>query len=455
MTEQADQGSVAVLGGGLAGMTAAFRLANRGHAVTLIERRPYLGGRAYSFTDADTGQQVDNGQHVFLGCNTEYIRLLRDLGTLERTSRQRRLRIEVRSPGGKTGVLAGRPLPVPLHLLDSLARYPHLSWFEKLLAVPALLRMRSDRHRDRPGLQTQSFGSWLRRNKQSAHAIANFWDLIIVPSLNDHADDVSASMGFMVFQEALLKTNSGANVGYARSGLSDLMGTPMAEKLASLGVDVKLGRTVESIAIGDDGRVESVALAVGESVKSDSYVSALPPDVLREALPKSTQARADLEAAANHTWAPIVNLHIWYDRPVADFDFAAFVDSPVQWVFNKTRIASLPGPGQYLTVSLSAAWEYWPMSKDELRGLFIPALADAIPAATAATVERFIVVKEQRATFRSLPGIADNRPPATTDIPNLFLAGDWTATGWPSTMESAVRSGNNAANAIANSGIGA
>jgi uncharacterized protein with NAD-binding domain and iron-sulfur cluster len=143
-----------------------------------------------------------------------------------------------------------------------------------------------------------------------------------------------------------------------------------------------------------------------------------------------------------------VNLHIWYDRPVANFEFAAFVDSPVQWVFNRTRIAGLPGPGQYLTVSLSAAWDYWPKSKDELRELFIPALADAIPAAKAATVERFIVVKEQRATFRSLPSDADNRPPASTNIRNLFLAGDWTATGWPSTMESAVRSGNQAVETI-------
>ena len=429
-------------------MTTAFRLASLGYGVTLIERRPYLGGRAYSFTDPESGAQIDNGQHVFLGCNSAYIGLLRDLGTLDRTSQQRRLRIEVRSPRGKTGVLSGQPLPVQLHLLGSFLRYPHLSWADKLRAVPALLRIRSDRNRDRLELRQQSFGDWLRRNRQSKHAIANFWDLIIVPSLNDYSDNVSASMGFMVFQEALLKTNSGANVGYARAGLSDVMGTPMASKLASLGVDLKLGRTINNIDVGDDGSVASVTLAGGESVTSDNYVGALPPDVMRELLPESTQARADLAPAANSAWAPIVNLHVWYDRPVADFEFAAFVDSPVQWVFNRTNIAGLPGPGQYLTVSLSAAWDYWPMSKDELRELFIPALAKAMPAAGEATVERFVVVKEQRATFRSLPGMTNNRPPTITSLPNLFLAGDWTDTGWPSTMESAVRSGNNAAEAI-------
>ena len=243
-----------MLGGGLAGMTAAFRLAERGHRVTLIERRPYLGGRAYSFTDPDSGQQVDNGQHVFLGCNTAYIGLLRDLGTLERTSQQPRLRIEVRSPEGKIGVLSGLPLPAPFHLLASFVRYPHLTWADKLRAVPALLRIRSDRRRDRPELRRQSFGDWLRRNKQSKRAIAHFWDLIVVPSLNDYTDNVSASMGFMVFQEALLKSSGGANVGYARAGLSDVMGTPMAARLESLGVDLLLGRTIEkmsSISLSD------------------------------------------------------------------------------------------------------------------------------------------------------------------------------------------------------------
>jgi uncharacterized protein with NAD-binding domain and iron-sulfur cluster len=165
-------------------------------------------------------------------------------------------------------------------------------------------------------------------------------------------------------------------------------------------------------------------------------------------LPEALRTSDAFAAASTHTWAPIVNLHVWYDRRVADFVFTAFLDSPVQWVFNRTRIAGLAGPGEYLTVSLSGAWEYWGQSKAELRALFIPELSRLLPAAREARVDRFIVVKEQRATFRSLPGGPANRLGATTPVANLVLAGDWTDTGWPATMEGAVRSGEAAANAV-------
>ena len=441
-------GTVAVLGGGLAGMTAAWRLTERGYGVTLIERRPYLGGRAYSFVDHETGEQVDNGQHVFLGCCTAYAGLLRDVGTLEGTARQRRLRVEVRAPGGKRGALAGLPLPAPLHLLPSFLRYPHLGLRDKLRAVPALLRIQRERNRDRATLRSQSFADWLHCNGQSDRAIANFWDLLIVPALNDASADVSASMGFMLFQVALLQNAHGADVGFARAGLSDVMGTPIAARLEERGARVLLGRAVERLVVSDEGEVDAVVLSDGDQLEADWYVSALPPDTLLGLLPERWATHEALATAATHTWSPIVNLHVWYDRPVADFDFVAFVDSPVQWVFNRTRIGGLSGPGQYLTVSLSAPWEYWPMSKEALRERFLPELARLLPPAENATVERFIVVKEQRATFRSSPDGPDNRLSVWTPLSNLLLAGDWTDTGWPSTMESAVRSGNAAAAAV-------
>lgn len=440
--------SVTVLGGGLAGMTAALRLAEAGHLVTLIERRPYLGGRAYSFVVSETGTQVDNGQHVFLGCCTAYAQLLNDVGTLDQTFRQSRLRIEVRAPNGKRGVLTGLSLPAPLHLLPSFLRYPHIGWREKLRAVPALLRIQRERNRDRPGLRAMSFADWLRQNGQSPRAIANFWDLIVLPSLNDSSENVSASMAFMLFQVALLQNAHGADVGYAKPGLSDVMGEPIAARLHELGATLMLGRTIDHLTIDDSGRTTGLTLADGEAVSADFYVSALPPDAMLGLLPKRWRDDPALALAAKHTWSPIVNLHIWYDRPVGDFDFVAFIDSPVQWVFNRTRIAELPGPGDYLTVSLSGAWEHWPKTKDQLREIFLPELELLLPQAKDAQVERFVVVKEQRATFRSLPGAPDNRLPTRTPIANLVLAGDWTDTGWPATMESAVRSGNAAAAVI-------
>jgi squalene-associated FAD-dependent desaturase len=440
--------SVVVLGGGLAGMTAALRLAETGHTVTLVERRPYLGGRAYSFVDSETGAEVDNGQHVFLGCCTAYTQLLSDVGTLDRTFQQLRLRIEVRAPDGRRGVLSALPLPAPLHLLLSFLRYPHINWREKLRASLALLRIQRERDRHRPGLRAMSFADWLRANGQSSRAIANFWDLIILPSLNDSSENVSASVAFMLFQVALLQSAHGADVGYAKSGLSKVMGEPIATRLRELGVTLMLGRTAKHINIEPGGRASGVALANGETVTADYYVSALPPEAMLTLLPKRWRDDPALAPAATHTWSPIVNLHIWYDRPVADFDFLAFINSPVQWVFNRTRIGELQGRGDYLTVSLSGAWEHWSKTKDNLRELFLPELERLLPQAKGASVERFVVVKEQRGTFRSLPGAPENRLGARTPVANLVLAGDWTNTGWPATMESAVRSGNSAASSI-------
>ena len=430
-------------------MAAAWRLTAQGHRVTLVERRPYLGGRAYSFIDKETNTQVDNGQHVFLGCCTSYIRFLREVGTLELTHRQPALSVEVRNGQGRRGVLRSLPLPPPLHLLPSLLRYPHIGWREKLRAVPALLKLWRIPFRDRPELEQESFYDWLRRNGQSDHAIDNFWDLITVPTLNDSARNASAAMGIMVFQIGLLRDRHGADVGYARTGLSEVMGTAVEQRLRERGANLLLGRTVSRLLTDDALSVTGVELTGVERLEADWYISALPSDVLMDVLPPAVRELPEFAPAANHTWSPIVDLHIWYDRPVADFEFAAFVESPVQWVFNKSRIMGQEdGSEQYLCVSLSGAWEFWPKSKQELHELFTQELERLLPRAREANIVRFLVVKEQKATFRSLPNTSAYRLPAETPLANFFLAGDWTDTGWPATMESAVRSGETAAERV-------
>ena len=209
-----------------------------------------------------------------------------------------------------------------------------------------------------------------------------------------------------------------------------------------------LGRGVKSLTVGNvDGMPSAtgVLLTNGHIVNADYYVSALPPQAMLNLLPQHWKDHSWFAPAGSHTWAPIVNLHIWYDRTVGDFDFVAFVNSPVQWAFNRTRIANLKSPGDYLTISLSGAWKYWPKSKSQLRELFLPEIERLFPLAQDAEVVRFLVVKEQRATFQSLPGKTGNRLGTHTPIANFLLAGDWTDTRWPATMESAVRSGNAAA----------
>ena len=202
----------------------------------------------------------------------------------------------------------------------------------------------------------------MRSHWQSERAIDAFWDLLIIPALNDSAEDVSASAGFMLFQEALLRDRNGANIGFAKAGLSAIMGDAVRERLTNAGADVMLDRTADAIVV-EDGRLAGVRFTDGETLPVDACVSALTPDVLLRLLPEELREHAALAPAATHTWSPIVNLHVWYDRQIADFEFLAFVDSPIQWVFNRTEIAGLEGPGQYITVSLSGAWEFWPMSK--------------------------------------------------------------------------------------------
>jgi squalene-associated FAD-dependent desaturase len=437
-------------------MATAWRLLTSGYSVTLVERRPYLGGRAYSYQDKETGLQIDNGQHVFLGCCTAYTGFLQEIGTLELTSRQPSLHVQVRDAAGKAGFLSAVPLPSPLHLLPGFLLYPHISFMDKLRAIPVLLRISRTKNRDNPELQNEDFESWLRRHHQSERAIRNFWEFIILPTCNDPANAVSASTAFMIFQVGFLESRHNANVGFARAGLSDVMGTAAERKLQERGATLLLGRTVKQLLIGDNGALSGVELADGERLEADWYVSALPAHALPDLLPQTGGESSIATATAAHTYAPIVNLHVWSDRPVADFEFAAFVGSPVQWVFNKSRIMGEDGPGEYLTASLSGAWEHWPESKEALQERFTKELAQLLPRARVARVVRFQVVKEQRATFRSLPGTTNLRLPAQTSIRNFVLAGDWTDTGWPATMEGAVRSGETAAaHIMSSSGAGA
>ena len=440
---------VAVLGGGLAGLSAARRLLEHGYGVTLVEKRPFVGGRAYSFLDGREGVEVDNGQHVFLGCCTYYIDFLRTIGALDDAYLQDSLRTEV-VLDGKSGVLSSVPFLGALHLLPSLLRYPHLSLREKFLAVYGMLNVKlTDRSKRSHRLDRESGYDWLRRHRQSDRAIRNLWDLIILPTLNDHVGDVSADMTLMTFQVGLLGRPGDAAIGLSRVGLSSLNGEPARRFVEEGGGELRLGRSVKSVGVVD-GAVSGVQLSDGVSVMADAYVSALPFDVLLQVLPDEVARDPFFSRAAGLRSSPIVGIHLWYDRPIMDQEFVAFLDSPVQWVFNKSRIQGDGAvDGQYVCISLSGAWQYIDTPKDELREIFVHEMARLFPRARGASVERFLVVKERHATFRSVPGAAAHRLPQETPIPNLFLAGEWTETGWPSTMEGAVRSGVFAADRLA------
>lgn len=448
MSGSSDRKSVAVLGGGLAGLSAARSLVERGFGVTLVEKRPFLGGRAFSFYSPDTGMEVDNGQHVFMGCCTYYIDFLRALGSYGDAALQDSLRAEVILDGNR-GTLSSLPLLGPLHLIPSFIRYPHLGPGDKIRAVWGLLRAGlTDRRKNVESLDSQTFYDWLKRHHQSEQGIENLWNLIILPTLNDDARSVNADMALMVVQQGLLKKPRDAAIGYARVGLSSIAGVPGLRFIEDNGGTVMRGKTVRSLALDGD-RICGARLSDGTTLQADAYVSALPYETLLDLLPPKLATDPFFEPIAGLTSAPIVNVHLWYDRKVMEDAFIAFLDSPIQWVFNRSLIqGSVNSPGQYVCISLSGAWEYIDRPKDELRKLFEEEMRRVFPLARGAAVQKSLIVKHPNATFRCVPGVARHRPSQVTPIDNLFLAGDWTDTDWPSTMEGAVRSGVYAARAL-------
>ena len=440
--------SVLVLGGGLAGLSASLRLLQHGLRVTLVEKRPFLGGRAFSFRDHETGEEVDNGQHVFTGCCTYYVDFLKAVGVLDRVYFQPRLRVEV-VRNGRAGVLASTPWLGRFHLLPSFLRYPHVGLRDKLLALYGLTKAGlADRSKHGAALDAESCYDWLKRHHQTERTIDNLWELIVLPALNDSVRDTSADMALMIFQEGLLSKPEDAALGYPTVGLTPLNGEPSQRCIEKAGGELALGRSVRAIRV-EDGGVTGVELSGGRAAKADAYVSALPFGALLDVLPPEVSGSPFFEPASRLTSSPIVDIHLWYDRPVMDSPLAAFLDSPVQFVFNKSLIQGSNGRGQYLCISLSGAWSYIDRPKDDLVEEFGAEMARLLPKAREAALERSLVVKETRATFRSAPGAGKCRLPQATPLPNLFLAGEWTDTGWPSTMEGAVRSGVFAADALA------
>lgn len=433
----APRGSAVVVGGGLAGIAAALDLAAAGARVTLVEVRPRLGGAAYSF--ARDGLWLDNGQHVFLRCCTAYRALLKRLGTADQTVLQERLAIPVLAPGERTAWLRRSALPAPLHLAWSLLRYRHLRPVERL-AVARTARALARVDPGDPAADRVSFGTWLAQHGQGPGAVRALWDLIARPTLNLRAGDASLAAAAFVFRTGLLQQADAGDVGYARASLQRVHGDAAARALEQAGVEVRVGWRAERVEVA--AKQALAVVGAGERLEAEAVVLAVPHDRATGLLPEGAlrEARELQRLGAS----PIVNLHLVYDRRVLHHEFAAAVDSPLQYVFDRTDSSGLE-QGQCLAVSLSAAEAAAAASAEELRERFARALADLLPDAREARLEAFVVTRERMATFRAQPGSASLRPGPRTAIRGLLLAGAWTDTGWPATMEGAVRSGHTAA----------
>jgi squalene-associated FAD-dependent desaturase len=428
---------VAIVGGGLAGIAAALDCAADGAAVTLLESKGRLGGAAYSFVR--DGIHADNGQHVFLRCCTAYRDLLQRIGAADLVTLQPRLAIPVLAPGGQRAWLRRSNFPAPLHLAGALAQYRFLGLAQRLTLARAMQALRRVDPHD-PAADARSFGDWLAEHGQGADAVHAMWELIARPTLNLTASDASLAQAAYVFQEGLLHDAAAGDVGYAHVPLGEIHDVTARRALARAGVDVRLRRGAVAIVPRPDGFCIEVNGA--PSLDADAVILAVPHDRAARLLPPG----GGLQAAqlARLGTSPIVNVHVVYDRRVFDLPFAAGVRTPVQWLFDRTGPAGLEH-GQYVAISLSAADEELDMTVADLRQRFVGALAELLPAARDARVETFFVTREHAATFRAAPGARALRPGPRTRIPGLVLAGTWTDTGWPATMEGAVRSGRAAA----------
>jgi squalene-associated FAD-dependent desaturase len=428
---------IGVVGGGLAGMAAALAAADAGAEVVLFERRPVLGGLTASIVH--NGLSFDNGQHVFLRCCTAYRGFIDRIGATGQVFLQDRLDVPVLAPGGARSSIKRSALPAPAHLAVSLVTYRHLSLVERVRLVrPALALGRLDP--DDASLDAVSFGDWLAGRRQSKRAIDRLWNLIALPTINVAAAEASLGLATKVFRVGLLDRSDAGDIGWSRVPLGELHGTIAARALQAAGVETVLGSPVGPIGRSPLG---TFALSAGpRNAVVDAVILATPLRVSASIAPLGAVGGA--REAERLGTSPIVNVHLVLDRKVTDLPLAACVDSPVQFVFDRT-VSSGVRSGQCLAISLSAADDYIAKGSPELVAMFFEALGELFPAARRARLVDALVTREKAATFRAVPGTRAFRPQTSTDVPGVFLAGASCDTGWPATMEGAVRSGQQAA----------
>lgn len=464
---------VLVVGGGLAGLACAEGLSRNGVPVLLLESRNRLGGRASSFLDRETGALVDNCQHVSLGCCTNFARFCAETGIAPYFRRERALYFI--GPDGKTNRFSAIPCPAPLHLFPAMRRLGYLDAAARRAIVRGLRALA--REQSEAAAATR-FDRWLADHDQPAAAIERFWEVVLVSALSESLDRIDAASARQVFVESFLKNRRGWEVWIPSVPLDELYGNTLSGTLRSRGVELRLNAGVERLLIEGE-RARGMELRSGEIVPASRVVLAVTQHRLLDLLPEEWRAHPALAPIGELETAPISSVHFWFDRPITDLPHAVLVGRLSQWMFNRstqatsagettglpdefgdTRAADAGRPsghdhppetaarGYYYQVVISASRGLRGRPREETIAHVLAELREVWPAAREATVRHARLVTEHRAVFSATPEAARIRPPQQSPIPNVQLAGDWTRTGWPSTMEGAVRSGYLAAENI-------
>ena len=436
--------TVTVVGGGVAGLSAACALAEAGFRVQLVERRSYLGGRAASFLHPGVGEVIDNCQHVLFGCCTNLAGFYRRIGADDRIHWTSTMTLV--EPGGRASPLGPSWLPAPLHGVPRFAAARAFTWADKVALGRAFLGLM----RAVPADSTESLGAWLARKKQTKGALDRFWRLVIASALNADIDSISLAYAGKVIRELFMNSAEAGRMGMSTVPLGDLY-AGAAEFLRKRGASILFNARVESA--DWDAAASKWTLRAGPgSLHSDFLVLALPFEATARLLPNLPPAEGAASLSAKlerHEHWPICSVHLWFDREITDLDHAVLLDREIHWLYNKSRIQpSRKGPGSYVELVVSASRTFSALTQEQAVAQAVRELAEFFPAARTARLEKSAMVKEVHATFGVPPGIDAFRPGSISPWKNCFLAGDWTATGWPSTMEGAARSGHLAAEAI-------
>jgi len=432
-----DTPTVAIVGGGLAGLSAGCALSANGFKVTVFERRPYLGGRASSYEHPGTGEVVDNCQHVLFGLCTNLIAFYKTIG-IENKIRwfDRMTFIE---PGGRQSILQPSSLPAPLHVMPSFLRLKFLTLRDKITLTRALIVLMTRVPKD----DGTSFQDWLIRHHQTPAAIERFWKPILVSALSEDLDRISVPYAAQVVRETA-KSRIARSMGIPSAPLSELYGAAKGY-IINHGGEVRLRTSVQSFEPTENG----VRLKLRDSEEEFDYaVLAVPFDSLAKLLPDSPASQDLREKLSHFETAPITGVHFWFDRQITDLPHAVLLDRTIQWMFHKSMLLTNASNASYVELVISSSKSLINKSRQEIIDLALKELREFFPVARDAQLLKATVIKEVNATFSPTPGIDRYRPHAQSPWPRVFLAGDWTATGWPATMEGAVRSGYLAAEAI-------
>jgi squalene-associated FAD-dependent desaturase len=444
MIQNSTQPTVAIAGGGLAGLAAACALADSGFRITLFERRPYLGGRASSYEHPGTGEVVDNCQHVLFRVCTNLVEFYRRIGVEDKIRWFDEMTFI--EPGGRATVMRASPLPAPLHTAPSFLRFPFLTVKDKLAISRAIATLIFKMQPD----TGQSFLEWCQRHGQTQNAIERFWKPILVSALSEDLDLISVAYAAQVVRESM-KSPEARDMGVPSIPLTDLYNRA-GDYIRARGGEIRFRNSLETFSTGPS----QVRIRVSDREELYDYlVLALPFEVLGRVLPETLEAAPLRDQLSHFESAPITGIHLWFDRQITDLDHAVLLNRTIQWMFHKSRLLTGRGEaangdstGSYIELVVSASKSLIDKSRAEIVDLALKEVREFFPGARDANLVKSTVIKEVHATYSPRPGIDAYRPQQSTRWPRVFLAGDWTATGWPATMEGAVRSGYLAAEAL-------